>query len=97
MSPKGRLKADLSKLVSVVDSLVLILLPKMSFDLVFRNRVGVDRESAEVGTKQKAATLHGQALAAFSGYRKKNLIWTGLAESGPGRQSLGEPRTLRKC
>jgi len=31
----------------VVDSLVLILLAKMSFNLVFRNQVGVDPESAE--------------------------------------------------
>jgi hypothetical protein len=37
----------LNQISSVVDSLVLILLAKMQFNLVFRNQVGVDRESAE--------------------------------------------------
>jgi len=45
--PKGRLKIRAVQISLVVDSLVLILLAKMSFNLVFRNQVGVDPESAE--------------------------------------------------
>jgi len=46
-SRKGRLKVRAAQISSVVDSLVLILLAKTSFNLVFRNQVGVDRESVE--------------------------------------------------
>ena len=55
----GLLSARAVQISSVVDSVVLILLAKMSFNLVFRNQVGVDREVLRGGALYQGTTLVG--------------------------------------